>query len=69
MDSDYEKLGSTDKVLKRVPVGFDKVFNAIDKEHRKPSDDINCHAKCKDGMLCYIHNNVNVITELTKKRS
>lgn len=59
----------TDKVLKRVPIGFDKVFNAIDKEYRKPVDEINCHTKCKDCMLCYTHNDVSVITELTKKRS
>lgn len=59
----------TDKVLKRVPTGFDRVFNAIDKEHVKPADNVNCHAKCKDCMICYTQNDVKIIVELTKKRS
>lgn len=59
----------TDKVLKRVPIGFDRVFNAIDKEHVKPTDNVNCHAKCKDCMICYTMNDEKIIIELTKKRN
>jgi len=59
----------TDRVLKRVPAGFDKVFNAIKKEHRQPTDNVNCHSKCIDCRLCYSINDVKVITEIAKIRS
>jgi hypothetical protein len=59
----------TDKIIKTAPRGFDKVFNVIGAEHRKPTTDVNCHSKCKDCMICYSRNDVQVIVELKKKRS
>ena len=52
-----------DKLDVEVPKHFDKVFNNVSK----PSDNVNCNAKCLDCMMCYtIGNNTKQIIEVKK---
>ena len=52
-----------DKVMRKPPKGFDKVFNNVNN----PTDGENCTGqKCKDCMACYEINDTNVIIERRK---
>jgi len=52
-----------DKVMTSVPRHFDKVFNNVTEK----SDQVNCHQKCKDCMMCYtIGNQTKQIVEVVK---
>ena len=52
-----------DKVMKKPPKGFDKVFNNVNS----PTDGENCTGqKCKDCLACYEFNDTNVIIERKK---
>ena len=57
-----------DNQLKRVPKGFNKVFNVFSKkEAERQNIKVNCGKKaCLDCMLCYTVNKVEVINELKK---
>ena len=56
-----------DNPIKRVPKGFDKVFNVFTKEYiEKEQIVINCKQSCIDCQLCYSLNNVKVINEKKK---
>lgn len=56
-----------DNELKRVPKGFNKVFNVFTKEGAKKVS-INCGSKkCMDCRLCYSKNSVSVINEHKKQ--
>ena len=56
----------SDRIQTKPPTGFEKVFNAIDPAHRKPEHNVNCHAKCRDCMICYELNDIKVIVEVMK---
>ena len=55
-----------DNEVKRVPKGFNKVFNVFTKEGSE-NVEINCgNKKCIDCRLCYTSNSVSVINEHKK---
>ena len=52
-----------DSVMTKVPRHFDKVFNNVTTK----SDQVNCHQKCKDCMMCYtVGNKTEQIVEVVK---
>ena len=52
-----------DSIKDSVPRNFDKVFNNVTSK----SDQVNCHQKCKDCMMCYtIGDNTKQIVEVVK---
>jgi len=53
----------TDTVMDYVPTGFDKVFNVV----RQDRDDVNCHKKCIECLMCYdVKNKTEQIIERIK---
>lgn len=50
-----------------LPAGYDKVFTAHTRKVSKANNvAINCHSSCNDCRLCYEHNGVTFINEISK---
>lgn len=50
-----------------LPAGYDKVFTAHTRKTSKANNvAINCHSACNDCRLCYEHNGVTFINEISK---